>query len=90
MLKYLVSRRVEEERKTKPKPSAASIFGGAKPVDTTAREKEIEQKLNKLSVGGEEEGEKLLIAEVSTKYSLLCYIMTSLHHPTPVDGTVFI
>ena len=60
MLKYLVnvSRRVEEERKTKPKPSAASIFGGAKPVDTTAREKEIEQKLNKLSVGGEEEGEK--------------------------------
>ena len=29
------------------------------------------------------EGEKLSIAEVSTKYSLLWFIMTPLHHPTP-------
>ena len=27
------------------KPSAASIFGSAKPVDTAAREREIEEKL---------------------------------------------
>lgn len=29
------------------KPSAASIFGSAKPVDTAAREREIEERLSK-------------------------------------------
>jgi len=33
----------------------ASIFGSAKPVDTTAKEKEIEEKLSKLDVKGEPE-----------------------------------
>lgn len=41
----------------------ASIFGGAKPVDTTAREMEIERKLNELKMAenetGEEEHEKV-------------------------------
>ncbi|CAF0896396.1 unnamed protein product [Adineta ricciae] len=41
----------------------ASIFGGAKPVDTTARELEIERKLNELKMveneTGEEEHEKI-------------------------------
>ena len=31
------------------KPKAASIFGQAKPVDTTAREREIEERLKKKS-----------------------------------------
>merc|ERR1712156_1366170 len=35
------------------KPSAASIFGSAKPVDTTQREKEIEEKLSKMSTSEE-------------------------------------
>merc|ERR1719427_2206336 len=39
---------LEEARKNKP--SAASIFGGAKPVDTSQREKEIESKLEKMTV----------------------------------------
>merc|ERR1711970_1384210 len=43
---------MEEARKNKP--SAASIFGGAKPVDTTQREKEIEEKLSKLEVKPDE------------------------------------
>ena len=38
----------EEEERPKPKP-AASIFGQARPVDTTAREKEIEERLRKKS-----------------------------------------
>lgn len=38
------------------KPSAASIFGQAKPVDTAAREREIEQRLEKEK--GEKEAEK--------------------------------
>merc|ERR1712142_25162 len=41
-------RALEESKRNKP--SAASIFGGAKPVDTTQREKEIEDKLSKMSV----------------------------------------
>merc|ERR1719288_609639 len=40
-------RALEEAKKNKP--SAASIFGSAKPVDTTQREKEVEEKLSKLS-----------------------------------------
>merc|ERR1719427_2516943 len=39
---------LEEARKNKP--SAASIFGGAKPVDTSQGEKEIESKLEKMTV----------------------------------------
>ena len=35
------------ETKEAPAPAKSSIFGGAKPVDTTKREKEIEQKLKK-------------------------------------------
>ena len=38
-----------EEEKPKPKPASASIFGKARPVDTTAREKEIEERLRKKS-----------------------------------------
>lgn len=30
-----------------PAPTTASIFGGAKPVDTAAREREIEERLAK-------------------------------------------
>merc|ERR1712048_1458349 len=37
------------EEAKKNKPSAASIFGSAKPVDTTQREREVEEKLSKLS-----------------------------------------
>ena len=37
----------EKERPAPKKPSAASIFGQAKPVDTAAREKEIEERLRK-------------------------------------------
>merc|ERR1711983_121035 len=40
--------KASEEAK-KNKPSAASIFGSAKPVDTTQREREVEEKLSKLS-----------------------------------------
>ncbi len=49
----------EKESSSRPapsKPSAASIFGGAKPVDTTKREKEIEEKLKKLEVSPESSG----------------------------------
>ncbi|KAK3105588.1 hypothetical protein FSP39_001213 [Pinctada imbricata] len=41
---------------TPPKPSSASIFGGAKPVDTAAREREIEERLQKQRL---EEAKKL-------------------------------
>merc|ERR1719330_2221650 len=41
------------EEAKKNKPSAASIFGSAKPVDTTQREKEIEEKLSKMSTSEE-------------------------------------
>ena len=38
----------EKENDTeKPKPKGASIFGAAKPVDTSTREKEIEERLKK-------------------------------------------
>jgi hypothetical protein len=37
--------------------AGASIFGGAKPVDTAARELEIERKLKELQVAGGETGE---------------------------------
>merc|ERR1712098_750638 len=37
------------EEAKKNKPSAASIFGSAKPVDTSVREKEIEEKMGKLT-----------------------------------------
>ena len=38
----------DDEVAAKPaKPKGASIFGQAKPVDTTAREKEIEERLRK-------------------------------------------
>ena len=47
------ARAIEEAKKNKP--SAASIFGGAKPVDTTQREKEIEEKLSKMSTSDEKE-----------------------------------
>merc|ERR1712228_917229 len=40
-------RAIEEAKKNKP--SAASIFGSAKPVDTYVREKEIEEKLSKMT-----------------------------------------
>jgi hypothetical protein len=45
-----------EEPRSKPdEPAAsqASIFGGAKPVDTAAREKEIEERLEKEKEKGE-------------------------------------
>jgi len=35
------------EEESTDKASQAAIFGGAKPVDTTKREKEIEEKLSK-------------------------------------------
>ncbi len=37
----------EEEQKEAAAAAQSSIFGGAKPVDTTRREKEIEEKLKK-------------------------------------------
>jgi hypothetical protein len=37
----------EEEQKEAAAAAQSSIFGGAKPVDTTKREKEIEEKLKK-------------------------------------------
>merc|ERR1719225_1301889 len=48
-----MERAIEEAKKNKP--SAASIFGGAKPVDTTQREKEIEEKLSKMSASEDKE-----------------------------------
>ena len=50
---YLLYVFLQEEDAPK-KPSAASIFGGAKPVDTTAREREIEEKLKAASVKDKE------------------------------------
>jgi hypothetical protein len=42
----------DEQSTTKPSRGAgASIFGGAKPVDTAARELEIEKKLKELKTG---------------------------------------
>lgn len=38
---------VKEEVAPTPTPPAASIFGGARPVDTAAREREIEERLSK-------------------------------------------
>lgn len=35
------------------KPTSTSIFGSAKPVDTAAREREIEEKLLRHSLKGE-------------------------------------
>merc|ERR1712086_670905 len=46
--------RAQEEAR-KNKPSSASIFGGAKPVDTTQREKEMEDKLSKMTVAKDAE-----------------------------------
>jgi hypothetical protein len=37
--------------------AGASIFGGAKPVDTAARELEIERKLKELQIANSETGE---------------------------------
>jgi len=58
----LQKRTVEKEEEVKPiKENSgddgaprASIFGSAKPIDTTAREKEIEEKLGKMNVKEEE------------------------------------
>jgi translation initiation factor 4B len=44
------SKPVEETKPAAPVESRKSIFGDAKPVDTTAKEREIEQKLEKLKV----------------------------------------
>lgn len=41
---------VEEAKPVPSESRSTSIFGGAKPVDTTAKEKEIEEKLEKLKV----------------------------------------
>ncbi len=38
--------------------AGASIFGGAKPVDTAARELEIERKLKELQMANSETGEE--------------------------------
>jgi len=46
----LSKRSVNEESAAKPASSGSSIFGSAKPVDVTKKEREIEQKLSKLSV----------------------------------------
>ena len=46
--------RIDSEKENdceKPKPEKPSIFGGAKPVDTSAREKEIEERLKKQNLG---------------------------------------
>ena len=39
-----------------PQKSGNSIFGGAKPVDTTRREREIEEKLKKVDIDSEKSG----------------------------------
>ena len=45
----------DEQSTMKPSRGAgASIFGGAKPVDTTAREREIEKKLKELEITSSE------------------------------------
>jgi len=46
----LSKRSVNEETGAKPASSGHTIFGSAKPIDTTKKEREIEQKLSKLSV----------------------------------------
>ncbi len=52
------------------KPKAASIFGQAKPVDTTAREREIEERLKKKSTEERpevENGERLVFTLILLK-----------------------
>ena len=46
--------RAQEEAR-KNKPSSVSILGGAKAVDTTQREKEIDDKLSKITVAKDAE-----------------------------------
>lgn len=41
---------MNEPESAKPTSSGSSIFGSAKPIDTSKKEREIEQKLSKLSV----------------------------------------
>ena len=50
---------------TSARRAGASIFGGAKPVDTTARELEIEKKIRDLQVTNEEQEEEKV---ETTKY----------------------
>jgi len=49
---------VELTANTSARGAGASIFGGAKPVDTTARELEIEKKIRDLQVTNEEQEEE--------------------------------
>lgn len=49
-----------------PKPSAASIFGGAKPVDTAARERAIEEKLKaKATAETDQETNRLVLFSIN-------------------------
>lgn len=49
-----------------PKPSAASIFGGAKPVDTAARERAIEEKLKaKAAAETDQETNRLVLFSIN-------------------------
>lgn len=52
------SKPVEEAKPEPAESRSPSIFGGAKPVDTTAKEKEIEEKLEKLKVEVDPKKEK--------------------------------
>jgi hypothetical protein len=45
--RLILQPRSKPEEPTTSQASQASIFGGAKPVDTAAREKEIEERLEK-------------------------------------------
>lgn len=53
----LKPRTAPKEDTPAPAPTRSSIFGGAKPVDTAAKEKEIEEKLEKLRVESEKKKE---------------------------------